>query len=252
VFWASAGLVREAGRLPTSSRYQYPSAVFLLLILAETLRGVRLPKAALVAAALVTGLALSGGIPLLHREYEERWRPTGESLRTSLGALDIAGRSSLPAFPVSFAPKPTVAVRHYLAATDDFGSPGYDEASLEDRPEEEREAADLTLARALDLRLTPSPDARGVDCPTLHTDGGDATGVSLPHGTYLLANETPHDIEILLRRFSSEPSVSLGLLPANGNAALEIPADRSSRSWRLTPTGDAVVGLCTGGSKTHR
>ena len=152
-FWIVAGANRDVSRLPTSSRYQYPSAIFLLLIAAETLRGLRAPKFAVAVAAVVTGLALWGGISPMHREYSERWVPYADSLRSTLAAVQIAGDRAEPHFPVAVPPDLTVSARSYLAAVERYGSPAFDQAQLEARPETERASADLTIAQALGLAL---------------------------------------------------------------------------------------------------
>lgn len=245
-FWVAAGLVREPGRLPTSSRYQYASAIFLLLIAAETLRGVRVPRLAVVAGAVVTGLALSGGIQLMHREYEERWRPTGEYLRSTLAAVDIAGGSAEPGFRIAFAPSPVATARRYVAAIDDYGSPAYSEAQLAARPQPEREAADLTLAQALGLGLVePGRGSRVIACQRLQPSAAAETGVTLLRGAFTLENESGADAEVLLSRFSAGFPVSLGPLPAGVRTALTIPVDSSDRPWNLGIGGEVPIRLCT-------
>jgi hypothetical protein len=245
-FWMSAGLVREEARLPTSSRYQYASAIFLLLVTAETLRGLRIPKLAVVAAAVVTGLALSGGISLMHREYSERWRPTGEYLRSTLAAVDLAGASAQPGFRVAFAPSPVVTARHYLLAADEYGSPAYSEAELESRSPAELEGADLTLAQALGLSLLPpARGSRTIGCQSLQASAGGETGLTLLHGGFTLANETEADVEVLLSRFAEGFPVSLGPVPPGTRTALTIPVDNSERPWNLGLSGEGPVQLCT-------
>jgi hypothetical protein len=245
-FWVSAGLVQYEDRLPTSSRYQYASAIFLLLVAAETLRGLRIPKPAIVAAALVTGLALNGGISLMQREYDERWRPTGEYLRSTLAAVDIAGTSAEPGFRIAFAPSPVASAARYLAATADYGSPAYGEGELEARPEAEKEGADLTLAQALRLALLPpNPSDRTIACEPLQASTEGQTGVTLLHGGFTLANEASAGIEVMMSRFAAGLPVSLGPLPPGVKTSLTVPVDNSERPWNLGLRGEGQVRLCT-------
>jgi hypothetical protein len=245
-FWVSAALVQNADRLPTSSRYQYGSAIFLLLIAAETLRGLRIPRPAIGIAAAVAAFALTGGIPLAEREHEERWQPTGEYLRSTLAAVDIAGASADPGYRIAFAPTPVATTARYLDARADYGTPAYTEAELEGRSEEEKGGADLTLAQALSLALAePAPGARPVACEPLQASPDGATGATLLRGGFTLANETGADVEVMLSRFAAGFPVSLGPLPAGVKTELQIPADRSERPWNLGLRGAGPVRLCT-------
>ena len=245
-FWIVAGANRDVSRLPTSSRYQYPSAIFLLLIAAETLRGLRAPKFAVAVAAVVTGLALWGGISLMHREYSERWVPYADSLRSTLAAVQIAGDRAEPHFPVTVPPDLTVSARSYLAAVERYGSPAFDQAQLEARPETERASADLTIAQALGLALGPPRRYRQVlACQMLQASSAGETGLTLLHGGFTFENRASGPVQIMLSRFASEPSVSLGLLETGGKAALTIPVDDSDRPWGLALKGAGPVRLCT-------
>ncbi len=246
--WFLTALNREPKRLPTSSRYQYPGAIALLLIAGEMLRGVRVPKLALVAAAIVTGLALWGGISLLQREYTERWRPVGDSLRTTLGAVDIAGAKTVAGYPIAFAPEPEVPARVYLEVADEYGTPAWDESELESRPVPELNGADLTIAQALGLALgPPRRGAQVFGCETLEASESGETGLTLLHGGFSFENQAEIPVEVMLSRFSPELSVSLGPIEPGQKAALRIPVDNSKRPWTLGLKGAGPVKLCTTG-----
>lgn len=245
-FWVSAALVQNADRLPTSSRYQYGSAIFLLLIAAEALRGLRIPRFAVGIAAAVAVFSLTGGMPLAEREHEERWRPTGQYLRSTLAAIDIAGESAEPGYRIAFAPTPVATAARYLDARGDYGTPAYSASELAARPEAEKEGADLTLAQALGLALTePAPGDRTIACEVLQASAEGATGITLFRGGFSLENETGADVEVLLSRFAAGFPVSMGSLPAGVKTALTIPADGSGRPWSLGLRGGGPVRLCT-------
>jgi hypothetical protein len=244
--WVVAALNRSPERFPTSSRYQYPSAVFILLVAAELLRGVKVPPPLVVAAAAGTFLAAVGGVSLMNRELTERWEPATDAIRYSLAAVEIAGPSADPAFPVSFPPRVTVSADRYLDAVSDHGSPAFDEAELAGRPPEERLAADLTLASALGLALvSPEPGERVLRCQDLQASAEGGTGVTLLQGGFTLNNRGAAPVEVLLSRFADEFSVDMGPLPAGVETSLTIPADRSDRPWNLGLRGQGPVRLCT-------
>lgn len=245
-FWLVTGINRDITRLPTSSRFQYPSAVFLLLIAAEMVRGIKVPKPAIGVAVLVTGLAISGGISLLHREYDERWRPYAESLRSSLAAVEVAGPAADPHFQVAFPPDIEASAKAYLTAAGRYGSPAYDEAELAARPQGEREGADVTQAQALGLALhPPDPGEQAVSCQTLQASADGYTGVTLLYGGFTLTSRPGGAAELALGRFAEGFPVLFGPLLAGETTALTIPRDSSRRPWNLGLIGNGPVQLCT-------
>ncbi|HET6998930.1 MAG TPA: hypothetical protein VFI03_10095 [Solirubrobacterales bacterium] len=245
-FWLAIALNHDSRRLPTSSRFQYPSAVFLLLIAGEMLRGVRIPRWAIVPAVVVTGLAVSGGISLIEREQSERWAPYADSLRSTLAAVEIAGASADPHFQLAFPPEIEASARAYFLATDQHGSPAFDEGELVERPTGEREGADLTLAQALGLSLVPPGKGdRIIACQQLQASAEGGTGITLLRGGFSFRNETGADVEVMLSRFAPGLPVSLGPLPPGETASLEVPRDNSPRPWNLGLVGEGPVQLCT-------
>lgn len=244
-FWIIAGLNREESRLPTSSRYQYPSAVFLLLILGEGLRGIKRPPLALVAAGVATVLAISGGTSLLEREHAERWKPYADSLRSHLAAIEIAGPAANPDFTVFFPPDIKAPAGAYLDAVDRFGSPAFSEQELATNPSANRAGADVALALALDLALSPS-DRRGrpFRCQELRASPDGSTGLTLAPGTYSFENLGSAPAEFLLGRFSGELPVSFGAIEPTARTMLTIPRDQSPRPWLLGLKGESLFELC--------
>jgi hypothetical protein len=245
-FWILAGLNRTPERFPTSSRYQFPSAVFLLLVGAEALRGLRLPRPLVPALAVGVVVASVSGIGLLEREQAERWRPVADSTRSSLAALDLAAESADPSFPVSFPPSITVAARTYLLAAAEHGTPAFSEAELAVRPEPERATADLVMAQALGLGLvSPEGSARG--CRGLIASATGEPGFRLEPGVIQIANTGGVPFEVMLSRISAGFSVSLGPLPAAEVTSLTLPEDEAERPWRLGLVGSGRARVCGAG-----
>jgi hypothetical protein len=242
-FWILAGLNRTPERFPTSSRYQFPSAIFLLLIGAEALRGIRLPKLVVPVAAAVVLAASIGGISLLERERSERWEPAANSIRSSLAAVELAGEAADPSFQVSIPPNTAFSAGTYLDAVAEYGSPAFDEAELAARPEPERAAADLTTAQALGLSFSPF-QGDPLRCQTLKATAAGLTGLALFPGTYSFESQGSLPAEMLLSRFSSELSVVMGALEPGALTSLTIPQDNSKRPWVLGLKGAGPVQLC--------
>jgi hypothetical protein len=241
-------------RTPTTGRYQYPGAVFLLLIAAELLRGFRLDKRALIAASAVTvAAAVSGGI-YLHDGYELRKTST-DNLRASLAAVEIARDDVSPELPVAFFPFVARPAGEYFSAVDAFGSPAFSESELEASGEIQRIGADQQLGRVEGIRLTPSAGdgtggARaGGQC---HTVNGSASNpaTALGPGRYSLqlirlpAAAGQVSIPVTAARFADQPTVGLGVVDTRTNSVLNLPPDQSNRPWRLYLPIQTAVALC--------
>jgi hypothetical protein len=252
-FWVLTGikpnlpnLAHTAEHSATSSRYQYISAVFLLLVAAEILRGMRIPAWVTAGGAVVVGLTIWGGVSLMYREYSERWRPASDSLRSSLAAVEIAGSSARPDFRVVFPPAITVSDATYLDAVTKHGTPAFSEKELEGRPEAERAGADLTIAQALGLALhRPSAATQSLQCQGVDASAQGATGITLLHGGFTLENRAAAPLEVELSRFAEEFSVNFGPVQPGVKTALTIPPDSSVKPWTVGLLGDGPARLCT-------
>lgn len=247
-FWVLIGLDRTAGdRFALSSRYQYPSAVFVLILAAELLRGVRIPRPAAAALVLVSAGAVVGGVSAMDSHFP-RWKRGSDGIRLNLSVLEIARPSIDPGLGVSFPPSARSTAGAYFAGVDRFGSPAYDEAELMNRPEADRRSADRMLAEALGIALSRRGAAvRTEGCRTIASGGA-----ALDAGRFTLANSGSEPTRIRLRRFASAPSVGLGRIPAGGERSLAIPEDGADRSWMLMT--DRPLRLCRAqaGAATHR
>lgn len=242
VFWALTGLDREAGRYAISSRYQYPSAVFLLLIAAELLQGVRPPRPAVAAVAVLVAAAVFGGVSLLRHDYENTWRPLGEEVRAMLAGVEIAGNSARPGYQVRFPPGVAVPVDSYLALRREHGSPAFSTAALPTHTDNLRRQADTTLAAALGLNLEQvRPGLREQYCQV--RSALDSPARLQPGDRITLTAIEGADVRLHLGRFADGFPVVLGRLPTGQTRALEIPTDSSRRPWQLI-VGAGQVRLC--------
>lgn len=240
-FWVLAALNQTAARPPESSRYLYPSAVFILLIAGELLRGVRIGPVALVAAGAVTIAAAVAGMSLMTDQFNERWITSSDYLRAQLGSVDIARETVDPEYPIVFGQTLQVPASEYLAAVGDGSSPGFSSDQLKDQDDVYRQAADTTLAQALRLTLTPAdPPAAGTACRDLEPP----RGLYLQPGTMTLENVGRQNGEIVLGRYADGYPVSFGELPPGSTSALTIPVDGSPVHWRLGLIGATSFRVC--------
>jgi hypothetical protein len=242
-FWTLAAVNQTADRPPDASRYQYPSAVFLLLIGAGLLRGVRIGRRPLIAAAALTAVGAVSGTALLYREYEGWWLPASETLRASLAGLEIAGEEAGGDFAVNFPPNMSLPASEYFELVRTSGSPAFSESELVGRGAQQLTAADLTLAGAHKLRLVPAAAPPSFDGCRLLTD--DA-GVQLRDPAVTLVAGGNRPSPVLLSRFSADPSVPLGEVAPAASMRLRIPLDLSARRWRLHIRGEGPLAVCPG------
>lgn len=254
-FWFLAAFNYFPGREAYSSRYLYAGAAFLLLIAADLLKGVRIGRVPLLAAAALTAVVIGFNLVPL-REGRDFLRAQTVLTRSDLAAIEIAQRSVEPSFALtpeiggtSFLNE--IEAGNYLSAEREYGSPAYTPAELAKAPEAGRVQADVVLVNALPLTsetvassgVSAGPDGR---CVTVQGGRGAATP-ALPLRPGLTRIElAPGDPgTIRLRRFAGEeyPLVSEGV-PGGSTTLLRIPGDRVARPWRLQVEATQRAAIC--------
>ena len=237
-------------RTPTTGRYQYPGAVFVLLIAAELLRGIRVDRRALVPAAAVTLAAAVSGIVLLHDGYDFR-REASDDLRARLAAVEIGQGHEVPHAVVFFHLFVASNVSDYLSTVDEFGSPAFSQEQLMARGEADRAAADGQLASVEGIKLQqialgagPGAQPSGA-CQVVNGSASNAA-TALGPGNYALrtrgqpAAGGQQSVTVRAARFADGPNVDLGFVGQQTESTLDIPQDPSAVPWRLYwPAGSA-------------
>lgn len=264
-FWVLGGIAVKPGRVPWASRYQYPGAVFVLLIAVELLRGIRLDWRRLTLAAAVVVATLVGGAHALSEAYDSHHR-IAEIVRADLAALEISRKTVEPGFFIDEENGETgfvhVDAGSYLSARDAYGSPAYDTSELLSSSEVARFAADKVLVSALRFGLAP---ARPSDFPlkgALPAGIEGAAAVPVPAGACVAVPGSPQAPllslppagaaivagaqavnDIQMRRFAREEfSVDFGEGPASGEAVeIATPVDASTVPWKMQLEGGAAT-----------
>ena len=202
-------------REPTSGRYQYPGAVFLLLIAAEVLRGVRINPRALALGSALTALAVLSGLWFLHLGQSNFLKPFSEQLRARLAAIEIARDRLEPGFVVASSLS-QIDARSYLSVADAYGSPAYSESELASGTAAARAAADDVLVRGLGIELGSGSgsrgDGQGGTCQTVAATPTGATGLTLGPGEATLRARPGASADVLVGRFGDGFPVVLGPL----------------------------------------
>ncbi len=221
-----------------TGRYTWVLSIYLLLGLAEVLRGVALPKVSLAAVAVVVGLgawALVGSLQTYHRD-QLRYRRTAT---TALKGVDAVGNRADPEriLPLSFIP---VRVEDYLSLTRHIGAP-FADAGLDDMGK----LADRQLADSLmvtDLGIEPQP-ATAQRCGS---PGAPAPSVTVEPGRSVLVRAGTGPAGVRLTRFapSTKDMFPNFTVDPGQQVTIAIPEDNSKLPWTVHVDGGGTVAAC--------
>ncbi len=250
--WFLTALNAIPGRDPSSSRYQYAGAIFVLMIAANLLKRVRPGSRGLVAMGAITALVAWSNLDAL-RQGRDSLDAQTLLTRSDTAALEIAARTVPPEFqllePVSGTPSLINIVAHeYLEAVEEYGSPAYTPAELVTAPEAGRRQADILLSQALPLSTELWPGAfrrrPGAGCVPLHAGEG-AAGTPLAPGTTRIEVAPGPPASFHLRRFATgEFPVPTDEVPGGSAMVLRVPRDGSARPWHLQVDAEQAAWVC--------
>jgi len=242
-YWLLAAFNYIPGREAASNRYVYAGAIFVLMMAADLLQGVRFGRRALWVAAAVALFAIG---PNLVQMKEGADILKGQSLvtRADTAALEIARRT----VPADFSLTPenagtlaNVAILpgQYLEAVDAHGSPAFSEEELVTAPSEDRHWADILLSKVLPLSISSRQAAFTAQeagrCIVLSGGSGSAPPeVRLQPGLTKIWIGSGPSTELTARRFATdEYPVDLGSAPGSSLTLLRIPHDEAAQPWYL-------------------
>jgi hypothetical protein len=251
--WFLTAFNQFPGREPTASRYQYAGAILILMLLANLLRDVRWSRRLLIAAAVVTALAVGPNLVVL-KSGKDWLQAQTVFTRADTAAIEIARGTVDPDFELTpeVAGTPSlinVYAGKYLTAVDEYGSPAYSLAELASAPPHGRRQADLVLSQALPISTAVRPGGfnpgAGESC--VRAAKGDAPTVGLPVGPGLTRIELAPGprASFSLRRFAvGEFPVPADGAPGDSVTVLRIPRDASSRPWYLHVDAKQLARVC--------
>jgi hypothetical protein len=252
-FWILLAFNQSPGRDASASRYQYGGAIFVVLILANLLQGVRPGRRVLLFAATVTAVGVALNLVVLHQGRNALLQQAVLT-RADTAAIEIARRSVDPEFQLNpeLAGTPTlvdVFAGKYFQAVDEYGSPAYSPAELATAPEPGRRQADIVLGQALpistDTSLGAYDAAAGAGCA--EAGGGALSELPVSAGlTRIELAPGPH-ASFSLRRFAvgEYPVVTEGAL-GGSVTILRIPRDTLARPWHLLVEASQAARVCAG------
>ena len=221
-FWLVAGAYEEPGRLATASRYTYIGAVFVLLIVAELVAGLRLRRPAVIAILAMGAIVVASSAAYLGHAAN-RYERQGELERAGLTAIELTRDSVTPDFALrqgfvgsGWAP---IQAGPYLTALDAHGgSLGLSESELRRAPLYVRSATDRTVAAAHGIAPTPASQVTPATSCTLADASSRPVTVQLPSGGARL-DPLGGSADIAIGRFANVLPVEVGVIgPAHGRS----------------------------------
>jgi hypothetical protein len=247
VYWASIALVSPA-REPGTGRYQYASAIFILLIAAELWRGWRPSRGGIAAIAAIGAISIVPNAINLH--YAAAFmRHVGVQDRAKVTILDSL-RDRVPAetivepFPGTIERDMAHPASDYFKGFDAFGSPGYELEELPTADPDARLAADQELVYLLDVHVESAESGPEGDCTvvppgTIGPGGGTEVG---PGG---FAFELPDGgrAKLGVRRFGDD-FYRLEEAIGGGWYRVPIPADEIGLPWYAAFESSTPVTVC--------
>lgn len=254
VNWFLTAFNQIPGRDPASSRYQYASCVFIVMVLANLLARERLSRRGLLIGAAVTALAIGPNLVVL-KDGRDSFENQSVLTRADTAAIEIASRTVPPEFELTpeIAGTPgliDIFAGRYLEAVDEFGSDAYTEAELLDAPPQFRRQADIVLSQALPLRtaVTPGgyePGGGRENCVAVPGAAPPDSEVALHPGPTRIEVAPGEEASFTLRRFAEgEYPVPTAAAPGGSVVTLRIPRDESPRPWYLHAEAAQSVRVC--------
>jgi hypothetical protein len=249
-YWLTMG---AAARPPEGSRYLFFSAVGILLVAAEALRG-RVGNRLTAGIVIVVLLALPANIAQLRSGADaDTLHHDAKVSRTEFAMLELAGNRVDPEYVASADPNVSavggglyigIPAGAYLSSVQRNGSPAFTLEELRAQPDELRKIADITLADAIGLepRVVDRPAGAGGCTVFSPGRGSDTASFPLRPGRTVFGPAGKQPVTVGLRRFAETQSGVLEELSPGAWRSLEIPRDAAAEPWRALV--DAPTRVC--------
>lgn len=255
VYWFLLALNHDQAREPNTSRYLYAGVALLLLVAVNLLQGVRPRPRVLIVAGVVAAVAIFSNLGLL-KQGAQYLHGQAQLTKTALGVMDIARPAINPAYAPQAEEIGTGALIEvhavfYYDLADRYGSPAWSPAQIAAASEPVRHDADVSLASAEQLKVTPRGGGwrqaapAGVKCATFEGSGGTQVPLSVGANTIEVAPGPP--AHLFLRRFAAnEFPATIGALQGGSVGELKIPRDEASEAypWYLLVEAGQQARVC--------
>ncbi len=246
-FWGLAALNLAPGRDFDTSRYQFPNAVFLLMIVAGAFEGAKLRARLIATLGLVAVAAIAVNLELLHRGYIDYFKPLSDKGMAGLTALSIARDSADPKVLVGMNQDDSaiVGARAYFNAEDKYGSPAWSKVELLESSNFARTRVDEILVAALPIRAIPLPagltsrSCRTVESGTL----GSTREIPLPSRRFTFQPQS--EVYLAVGRYGDGVTTGAALAEPLDRMMVQVPRDSSDVPWRIGFLGNGEVRVCS-------
>jgi len=239
-FWVLSGINRNEMRLPTSSRYQLPSAIFMLLMAASLLDGIRIRRPGLIVAGVLSVVAISGGIGLMTSQSEDRWQPASGHTRATLAGVEAAGGDVTEGYRFTVGTSFEIPARAYLDAVEAHGSPAWPGDAIDGLEPPYRATLDASLIDAAGVAVSGTP-------PPLPSKSCRPFESGVPYavrpGALRIVNPSGSELAVSASRYSDPPGTPVGAVLPRAVAGLYLP-EAGGGPWQLTLFGESPV-LCS-------
>jgi hypothetical protein len=250
--WFLMAFNQMPGRDPVSSRYQYASCIFLLMLVANLLAGERIGRRGIALGAIVTALAIGPNLIVLENGSDFFDSQTVFT-RTDTAAIEIARRTVDPDFQltpeVAGAPAlVNIYAGTYLEASDEYGSDAYSLPELEAAAPAARRQADIVLSEALPLTVRVQPGAYASTASKSCTSvaGRRSEEVQVDPGATRIEVPPGPEATLSLRRFATdEYPVPVAKAEGRSTTILRVPPDEApQRPWYLQVDAEQGARVC--------
>ena len=261
-FWVLTGIARGAEGQWYTGRYVYPAGILLVVLLAEVLQDVRIPRRAFAAVCVVAAGAALLNTGWLIKDGNGRRADAGV-LAAELAAVEVGGKWLRPEVEVDRKRAAGARVGEYLRTVGELGSPALPLSELAAAPVDARRAADAVLVRG--MRVVPLPRAprplfeqpvsgsaaaygrARLGCYEVRPPRGQQVTAMLeppPYGLAVSAAD-PASVVVRYRRFAPPPATqAVKLLPGPAGTLIGAPPDRSKVPWSVEVAGRGRFTLC--------
>lgn len=230
-------------RSPATSRYLFPGAFAVVLVLAEAFRAYPFSRTAFISIWLIAACAFATNVVYI-RDSGRTFRERGPHFKSEVTASLLVNQA-VPFFPGAnskplqeLVENPGISITSTAEA--EYGGLGFSEDELLQQSPDLRAHADSIMASSFGLGLIPDAGS-GANCKYRPVDRAGADGrvvMSLAPGGALL--KSPEAGGVSVKRFGDEYSIPVGQLIPGRRMRLYIPADQGRTPWRLSAAVPAL------------
>jgi len=252
-FWGLAALNLSPGRGFQASRYQFPNAAFLLMILAGAFEGYRPKTRELAVLGLIALVAIVANIDAMRSGYWNVFKPLSDKGIAGLTAIDIARGSVDPELAIGMNEGDTafVTAGAFFAAEEKYGSPVWSESEIDGSSGFARSRIDQILVAALPVSGLPLPAGVSAgNCQSI--DAGPAGAeptIPLPARAFTFRPE--NQAFLAVGRYGDGATTGATFAPAGKELLVNFPPDFSEKPWRIAFLGIGKVRVCKANRKVE-